>query len=106
MERSKWKSCVLGDSIRGFCRSHESQFKQAATTKNAVLHKLLKVEREAMLLQTEPTSVEMAVSVDCSRFKVNLPELLFDEVSPSSQTTIWPAEAFRPSDSDSLIKLP
>ena len=23
MERSKWKSCVIGQQVRGFCRAHE-----------------------------------------------------------------------------------
>jgi hypothetical protein len=80
MERSKWKACVSGDHIRGFCRSHELHYKQALKPRNFVLHKLLKIDREVLLLQTELTSVHMAISVDGGRFKVNLTDLLFDEV--------------------------
>lgn len=57
------------------------------SARNVVLRKLLKIDREILLQQAEATSVEMAVSVDGGQFKVNLPELLFDEVQSHS---IWP----------------
>ena len=57
------------------------------SARNVVLRKLLKIDREILLQQAEATSVEMAVSVDGGQFKVNLSELLFDEVQSPS---IWP----------------
>ena len=57
------------------------------SARNVVLRKLLKIDREIFLQQAEATSVEMAVSVDGGQFKVNLSELLFDEVQSPS---IWP----------------
>ena len=57
------------------------------SARNVVLCKLLKIDREILLQQAEATSVEIAVSVDGGQFKVNLSELLFDEVQSPS---IWP----------------
>lgn len=77
MERSKWKALVQDGAIQGYCRSHEALFKQAMPERNTVLRRLLRIEGDAMLLLPESTpGVEMELSVDASKFKQNLPELL------------------------------
>lgn len=49
MERSKWRSCIIGSTVRGFCRTHEPQYKLAMPVKNVALMQLLKADRDAFL---------------------------------------------------------
>ena len=37
MERSKWKACITGQNVRGFCRTHEAQHKLVMPVKNSAL---------------------------------------------------------------------
>ena len=91
MERSKWKACVTGQHVRGFCRTHEAQHKLAMPVKNRSLLQLLKANRgayiaknhAAMMLLMNPVVaadevVEMEVSVDGSHFKNRVQDLLFE----------------------------
>ena len=81
MERSKWKACITGQTVRGFCRTHEAQYKLAMPVRNSALPQLLKANRDVYLLNqanTEASDVDMEVSIDGSHFKISVRELLFE----------------------------
>ena len=71
---------MIGQHVRGFCRTHESQYKLAMTSKNSALMQLLRVDRDALFVKQASSSsdIEMEVSVDGSHFKMNVQELLFE----------------------------
>ena len=86
MERSKWNAVIKGAEVRGFCRSHESQYKVVAKSMNSTLPQLLKADRDVMIVKqsADSASVDMAVSVEGSHFRLNIPDLLFASQSDSN----------------------
>ena len=84
MERSKWKSLIVQNEVRGFCRTHyEKQNKLASIEKNLVLKQLIRdSESHALLLlrntisDIDGVSTEMAVHMDGSRFDLSVHKLV------------------------------
>jgi len=72
---------IKGNTINGYCRSHEEMYKQECRDKAEAMPRLLKVQGNAFQLKTagDPESIiELTVSVDGSRFKQDLAQLLFE----------------------------